>query len=87
MTHSETLTIFVDSDQLLRKKWRGLAKAEAGFREEAQAQVGGRGPLSGEVSVALTVHAPDEAQQPHIPGVAKMPSKGSFTTTTERSAT
>jgi Endodeoxyribonuclease RusA len=71
MTHSETLTIFVDSDQLLRKKWRGLAKAEAGFREEARAQVGDRGPLSGEVSVALTVHAPDEAQQPHIPGVAK----------------
>lgn len=67
------ITLFVDTDELLRKKWSKLPSAEAAFRCEAKEQVSrlGRRPLSGDVSVELGIYAPDQGQQPHIPGVVK----------------
>jgi hypothetical protein len=65
--------IFVDSDAVPRKGWKGHAKAQREFRAEAARKVArfGRGPLDGPVSVELDLWVPEVGQQPQIPGAIK----------------
>ncbi|MFI5003467.1 MAG: RusA family crossover junction endodeoxyribonuclease [Solirubrobacterales bacterium] len=65
----------LDGDELLRKKWPGLAAAQKAFREVAaeQMRMSGQSPFDGsvEIAVQLDFHAPDRNNQPHIRGVVK----------------
>lgn len=69
----QSVSLFVDSDRLLRKGAQGLKAAQETFRAEAEKSVRALGaePLNGPVSVQLTIHAPTDGQQPHMPGVVK----------------
>jgi hypothetical protein len=69
----DEIHIFVDSDAVLRKGWKGLAKAQHEFGAEAARKVGefGQGPLEGAVSVELDLWVPEVGQQPQIPGAIK----------------
>jgi hypothetical protein len=69
------IEIVLESDELLRKKWRGLPAAQEAFRREAvtQMQTLDRRPFHADVQVAvqLDLHHPHADNQPHIPGVVK----------------
>lgn len=87
----DAITLLVDTDELLRKKWSKLPSAEAAFRCEAKEQLAnlGRSPLDGDVSVELDIYAPDQGQQPHIRAWSRPTltlSKASLITPTVRSA-
>src|ERR671926_121133 len=64
------IELVLDSDEVLRKKWRGLRDAQSAFQ---QMQTLGRQPFPPDVQVAvqLDLHHPHADNQPHIPGVVK----------------
>ena len=69
------IELVLESDGVLRKKWRGLSVAQSAFQEAAveQMQTLGRRPFPPDVQVAvqLDLHHPHTDNQPHIPGVVK----------------
>lgn len=72
------LTLFIESDELLRKPKTAKQRArfkeeESAFQNQAQEQAAALGfvALSGPVSIHLHTHAPQSDNQPQIPPVAK----------------